>query len=67
MNFRGSKATISSDMETLFCSSFNVALDIVARHTFIVTTAGWLHCTVVERRSLAGKPSLSHARLAADG
>ena len=28
---------------------------------------GWLRGTVVERRFLAGKLSLSHARLAADG
>jgi len=28
---------------------------------------GWLRCTVVERRSLAGELSLSHARPAADG
>ena len=27
----------------------------------------WLRCTVVERRSLAGELSLSHARLAAGG
>ena len=27
----------------------------------------WLRCTVVERRSLAGELSLTHARLAADG
>jgi len=39
---------------------------LILEFTQISCDCGWLHCTVVERRSLAGELSLVYARLAAD-
>ena len=53
----------TANIHTYTANSWNVALGFLAHGL----RGGWLHGTVVERRSLAGEFSLSCARPAADG
>ena len=50
-----------------FVFNFSSVPCVVVMWLFTLYTVGWLRGTVVERRSLVGKLSLPHARLAADG